>query len=267
MLETRLSLIAEKLEKNGNVEVKSLAKQLGVTEKTIRSDLLKMEKMGLLKKVHGGAVSTVRRAEDAYVNAARTISLSSKEKIARLAFDYFRQFGFSGKVFFIDASTTNYEFSRYLKNTESIVITNDLLVASNLSTSSVFVHVTGGRMTNNVNKYLVGIDAVEMINKHNGNYCFVGTSSIDINNGLMTMNNEDIAVKRAMIDHADTVVCLADHTKFGNSSFVKFAEVKDIDIIITDEIDENTRKRYEGLGITIISGSDDIPAGKRTESL
>ncbi len=252
MLEARLSLIAEKLEKNGNVEVRALAKDLGVTEKTIRHDLIRMEKMGLLKRVHGGAVSNIRKAEDAYVNRARTISLPSKERIARAAFDHISSFGLSGQVFYIDAGTTNYEFARYLKNSENIIITNDLLIASNLSVSDVTLHITGGRIFNNVNKYLVGSDALDMIRKHEASICFIGASSFGIENGLMTLNNEDAEIKRAMMEHSKTVIVLADHTKIDKTSFVRFADISEVDIIITDEMDEQHRKSFEGKGVRIV---------------
>lgn len=252
MLEARLSLIAEKLEKNGNVEVRQLAKDLGVTEKTIRHDLIRMEKMGLLKRVHGGAVTNIKKAEDAYANRARTISLPSKERIARAAFEYIASFGLSGQVFYIDAGTTNYEFARYLKNSENIIITNDLLIASNLSVSNVTLHITGGRIFNNVNKYLVGSDALDMIGKHEASICFIGASSFGIKNGLMTLNNEDAEIKRSMICHSKKAIILADHTKLDQTSFVRFADIKDIDVIITDEMDENKIREFEEIGVHVI---------------
>mgnify|MGYP002856456427 CR=1 FL=1 len=257
MLESRVTRIAEKLEKNGNVEVRQLASELNVTEKTIRHDLIKMERMGLLKRVHGGAISNIRKAEDAYANQARTISLKAKERIAAKAFEYIRSVTSTGEVLYIDAGTTNYEFARYLKNTENIIITNDLLIASNLSTSSVTLHITGGRIFNNVNKYLVGSDALDMIAKHDASFCFVGASSIDAEKGLMTLNNEDAEIKKAMIAHSKTVICLADHTKFANTSFARFADTEKIDLIITDSIEEEYRKKIEEKGVKVLIADDD----------
>jgi len=68
MLETRQTAILEELERKGNVEVKKLSRMLNVTEKTIRLDLIRMEKDGLLKRVHGGAVVNIRDAEDVISN-------------------------------------------------------------------------------------------------------------------------------------------------------------------------------------------------------
>lgn len=258
MLESRLSKIMEKLEKSGNIEVKHLSQELGVTEKTIRHDLTKMEKMGLLKRVHGGAVPIIKQAEDAYANTARKISLHNKEQIARTAFEYVRQLADDRPIFYVDASTTNYEFVRYLKNLPITVITNDLLIASLLSVTNVTLHLTGGRILNNVNKYLIGPDAIDTINKHYADICFIGTSSISTKDGCMTYNNEDIAIKRAMLAHSKFSICLADHTKFENTSFVKFADISEINMIITDQATEEQVKAFEDFGVKILTASEDL---------
>lgn len=252
MFENRIAVISEKIEKYGNVEVKQLSKEFGVTEKTIRQDLARMEKMGLLKKVHGGAVSNIKQAEDAYQNRNRLIAHSSKALIARAAYDYVLKRGALGQVFFIDAGTTTYEFSRYLKNQPSTVITNDLLIASNLSPRDGFTHLTGGQICNNVNKFLVGSDAIDMIHKHSASICFVGTSAISPQEGFMTQTYEDAAVKRAMISRADFSICLTDHAKFGRSSFVKFAGFEEVDLIITDSASEEQIRAYRARGIDIM---------------
>jgi DeoR/GlpR family transcriptional regulator of sugar metabolism len=256
MFESRISVITDRLEKYGNVEVKQLCREFGVTEKTIRSDLSKMEKKGLLKRVHGGAVSNIKQAEDAYLNRDRMISLHSKELIAHLAFDYVSSLSAIGQVFFIDAGTTNYEFARTLRNMNHTIITNDLLIASKLSPMVGAVHITGGRIDNDINKYLVGPDAIEMINRHSANICFLGTSSFSISNGLMTHTNEDAEVKRAMMNHSGTIICLADHSKYETTSFVKYADISELDILITDQATAEEKEAFEKLGVKLISISE-----------
>lgn len=260
MLERRVAIISEKLEKYGNVEVKQLSKEFGVTDKTIRHDLTKMEKMGLLKRVHGGAVSNIKRAEDAYLNRDRLIAHKSKELIARAAFDYVREIGTFGQTFFIDAGTTNYEFAKYLKNLPCTVITNDLLIASNLSTRDGATHLTGGQIYNNVNKYLSGPDALDMIGKHAASICFVGAGSIDLKDGFMTQTNEDAAVKRAMISRSKFTICLADHLKFDRTAFVKYADIHECDLIITDMATEEQIRAYEAVGVKILVAGESTQA-------
>lgn len=255
MLESRISIISEKLEKFGNVEVKQLSQEFQVSEKTIRADLTKMEKMGLLKRVHGGAVSTMKKSEDAYFNKYRTVALEEKEWIARMAFDFVRDFGTTGKVFFIDAGTTNYEFSKYFGNMSNTIITNDLLIASRISSMDIPVHMTGGQINNDVNKYLVGPDALHMIKSHFADICFLGASSIGLKQGLMTQTNEDAEVKKAMIAQSKKIVCMVDSSKFEKTSFVKFADIQEIDIIITDQISKQQIDDLACIGVKVISGT------------
>ncbi len=255
MLESRISIISEKLEKYGSVEVKQLSEEFKVSQKTIRADLTKMEKMGLLKRVHGGAVSKLKQSEDAYFNKYRMVSLTEKELIARLAFDFVRDFGLAGNTFFIDAGTTNYEFAKYFGNMHNIIITNDLLIASKLSNVNISVHLTGGQIINEVNKYLIGSDAINMIKNHYADICFLGTNSISIDKGLMTQTFGDYEVKRSMMTQSKVIVCLADSSKFGKTSFVKFADIKDIDYIITDKINRQQIDEFAKQGVKVISAS------------
>ena len=54
--EERLQTIAEKLEREGRIVTKDLVDELNTTPVTLRKDLLLLEKRGLLKRTHGGAV-------------------------------------------------------------------------------------------------------------------------------------------------------------------------------------------------------------------
>lgn len=259
MQKNRLSKIMEKLEKTGNVEVKQLSYELQVTEKTIRQDLIELEKKGMLKRVHGGAVQNLDRTESAYSDTMRSLCLRDKECIARAAFEYIRNIDSNRTVYFIDAGTTTYEFARLLRNLPySTVITNDLLIASCLYSMVGNLHITGGSLYYNVNRYLVGPDAIHMINNHWMSICFVGASSINAERGFMTFTNEDAQIKQTAIARSETTICLADHTKFGRHSFVKFADFKDVDILITDsDAPADQIQAIKQQGVTVIIAPKD----------
>jgi len=260
MLETRQTAILEELERKGNVEVKKLSRMLNVTEKTIRLDLIRMEKDGLLKRVHGGAVVNIRDAEDVISNPLRIANISCKEAIAKAAYDYIRTLDESSPVIYIDAGTTTFEFARLLKNFPNLtVITNDLLVAAKLSNYDGHLSVTGGVLSNNVNRYLTGSDTVDTIRKHPTSLCLIGASSLDVETGLYTHTDNDASVKKAAMSMSRKVVCLADHTKFNKISFVRFADMSEIDVIITDHQTPKEQIRLlEEKGIeVIVAGNSD----------
>ncbi len=235
MQNDRLTKIVSLLEKTGSVEVRQLSEELNVTEKTIRQDLTRLEQEGILKRVHGGAIQNLNYSLEAYSDSMRIRCLRSKESIALAAFEYARQISPEVSVFFLDAGTTTYEFSRLLRNLNySTVLTNDLMIAENLYSMNGALHLTGGSLFYKVNRYLIGPDAINMINNHWMSICFLGASSISIERGFMTYTNEDAQIKQAAISRSETAICLADHTKFSKNSFVRFADFKDIDILITD---------------------------------
>ena len=112
---------------------------------------------------------------------------------------YYQHVAGEDQVVFIDAGTTNFEFARYLRNMPLTLITNDLLIVLKLSSLEGHLHVTGGKLANNVNRYLVGADAIEMISCHVLSMCFIEANSISAQNGFMTHTDEDAQVKRAVL--------------------------------------------------------------------
>ena len=82
---------------------------------------------------------------------------------------------------------------------------------------------------------------------------FLGTSTVDTKEGLMIFNYGDNFTKRAFIDAADQVICLADSSKFERTAFTKVARLDDVDTFVTDSgLDQDVIDRYEGLGKKLI---------------
>lgn len=106
--------------------------------------------------------------------------------------------------------------------------------------------------------YLVGADAIEMIVRHAFSMCFIGANSISAQNGFMTYTDEDAQLKRADLARSGKRICLADHTKFNRSSFVKFAGMEQMDILITDTIDLGTWCQFSEAGLRVIAADEEI---------
>lgn len=217
-----------------------------------------MEKKGLLKRVHGGAVGINRQLEDAYASRSRIIGLKAKREIAKAVFIYYQHVAGEDQVVFIDAGTTNFEFARYLRNMPLTLITNDLMIVLKLSSLEGHLHVTGGKLANNVSRYLVGADAIKMISRQALSMYFIEANSISAQNGFMTHTDEDAQVKRAVLARSGKRICLADHTKFNRSSFVKYADMEQMDILITDTIDLGTRRQFSEAGLRVIAADKEI---------
>src|ERR1700712_2061390 len=72
---------------DGRVEVTVLAEQLGVTTETVRRDLTSLERHGLLRRVHGGAIPLERLGFEPRLAVRQERRIEEKERIAKLAAD------------------------------------------------------------------------------------------------------------------------------------------------------------------------------------
>ena len=227
----RLEEIIKKLEQDGSVEVNSLCETFGVTGKTIRQDLAKLEEMGLLERFHGGAILKQNGTSIFPIKQRKQHNLEEKQRIGAAAQKYIAEHD----IVIIDGGSTNLEIARGLGDKQIIVITNDLIIAGELlDKDNVTLYVTGGKLRREGVFTLLGRDAEKMVQKYNANKLFLGTSAIDFKQGLTVFSAEEVEVKRAMMASAREVICLADYSKFHQLAFASFAALEDIDILITD---------------------------------
>jgi DeoR family transcriptional regulator, fructose operon transcriptional repressor len=226
----RKNHILGQLRTNGRVDAVEIATELGVTGETIRKDLIALERQGLLRRVHGGAVPVQALAFEPSVEA-RTEFLSEKTRIARAALDHLPE---QGSVLIDAGSTTAKLVEHFPGDRELTVYTNTLPLATALLTRPrLTVFTLGGRVRNKTFAE-VGELAMRALAEINVDVAFLGTNGISLTRGLTTPDPEEAAVKRAMAGCAQRRILLADHSKFGVVSGTKHADLHDIDLLITD---------------------------------
>jgi DeoR family transcriptional regulator, fructose operon transcriptional repressor len=95
------------------------------------------------------------------------------------------------------------------------------------------VHLLGGRVRG---RTLATVDdwAIRTLRELRPDVVVLGTNGCSLAGGLTTPDPAEAAVKRAMAEAGRRVVLLADHTKLGEDHFVRFADVADLDVLITD---------------------------------
>jgi DeoR family fructose operon transcriptional repressor len=212
--------------------VSRLAVAYGVTPETVRRDLVELEQRGALRRVHGGALASERiRFEPAIAERAGHMA-AEKARIAEAALALLPDD--EGTVL-IDAGTTTGALVDRLPTDRSLtVVTNAVPHALRLAgLPLVTVIVVGGRLRG---RTLANVDefAVGMLRTLRVDVAFVATNGIS-ERGCSTPDPAEAAVKRAMVAAADRVVLLADHTKFGDEHFVQFADLADLDVVVTDD--------------------------------
>ncbi|MCL2116953.1 MAG: DeoR/GlpR family DNA-binding transcription regulator [Planctomycetaceae bacterium] len=230
--EERRQLILEFVNTNQRTTVPQLCEQFSVSPATARNDLRELERMALLKRTHGGAMSnsTTNYEPDSYQKEVENIE--SKQKIARAAVKQIRE----NDAIALDTGTTTFEIAKLLIAFKNLtVVTNDLQIASFLerhsNTNIIFV---GGFVRKNFH-CTTGQKAIEAISELNVDKCFIAVNGIDLKKGLSTPNLDIAHFKRKLLEISSQVVVVADSSKFGKISFVKFAKLNQVDLIITDE--------------------------------
>ena len=250
--EERHQAIAELVASRGRVAVTELATHFDVTTETVRRDLSQLEKLKLLRRVHGGAVSmrSVTMLE-AQLPDRDQAQAGEKERIARAAVALLPE---GGCTLLLDAGSTTIRLAAQLPPNEHwTVITHAVPIAALLAPlPHVELHLLPGRVRP-ATEAAVGHATIEAIRQFRADLAFVGTNGISVRHGLSTPDPEEAATKRALIESAQRVVALTDATKVGQERTVRFAELEDIDVLVTDEsIAEADVKAFEAAGLDVV---------------
>jgi DeoR/GlpR family transcriptional regulator of sugar metabolism len=244
---TRHQSILDLLQTQGTVQVSELSELLSVTPKTIREDLEKLEEKGLLRRIHGGAVSRSDQTDPMLpLQIPNTKRSKEKEAIAIHALRYIRQ----DDVIALDAGSTTLEIAKRLPNIPLTVLTNDLLIIRELmAKEQIRLVVPGGYRHRNV---LIGNDALEWLTRLNVQKLFLSATGVHDKFGLSVFTGELLDLKKAYLSGAKEIYGVADHTKFDRAALQTFAALQDLHVLITDDgLDDETFRRYEGGSVKI----------------
>jgi len=250
--EERHQAIAELVASRGRVAVTELASHFDVTTETVRRDLSQLEKLRLLRRVHGGAVSTrsVTMLE-AQLPDRDQANAEEKERIARAAIALLPE---GGGTLLVDAGSTTARLAAHLPTGDQwTVITHAVPIAAMLAPlPHVELHLLPGRVRT-ATQAAVGHGTVEAIGQLRADLAFLGTNGISVRHGLSTPDPEEAATKRALVAGAERVVVLADSTKVGQERTVRFADLDDVDVLVTDDaIDTADTKAFEAAGLDVV---------------
>ncbi|WP_326553510.1 DeoR/GlpR family DNA-binding transcription regulator [Micromonospora sp. NBC_01813] len=216
---------------NGRVDVTALAESLNVTAETIRRDLTSLERAGVLRRVHGGAIPVERIGFEPALATRDTVLTSEKERIAKAAVAELPEEG----AIILDAGTTTARLAQVLPtDRELTVVVNSPALATTLSArNNLHVLLLGGRVRA---RTMATVDdwALRPLADIYVDVAFLGTNGCSVERGLTTPDPAEAAVKRAMIGAARRSIVLADHTKVGNDYLARFGRLADIDLLITD---------------------------------
>ena len=231
--EERQQAIAATVMSQGRASVADLAQAYDVTTETVRRDLAVLDRAGLLRRVHGGAVPVrALHLVEPSVDERESTRAGHKHAIASAAAEFIPQ---SGATVLFDAGTTTARVAALLPpDRELLIVTNSVPIAARLaSLTSVSLQLLGGQVRG-LTQATVGERAVGMLESLRVDIAFIGTNGISVRHGLSTPDPGEAAVKRAMVECANFVVVVADSSKIGREEFVSFAPIDRVDVLVTD---------------------------------
>lgn len=216
---------------DGRVDVAELAAALDVTPETIRRDLTALERHGLVRRVHGGAIPVERLGFEPGIAVREGVLAGEKERIAKAALDELPEAG----AVLLDAGTTTVRLAELLPvDRELTVVTHALPVATVLATRpNVTLHLVGGTVRGRT-MAAVGSWALAALADIHADVAFLGTNGLSVEHGLTTPDLAEAAVKRALVEGARRTVVLADHTKLGRTDFAHVVPLSAVDTVVTD---------------------------------
>ena len=232
----RESFMLDRLAKEGSLSVAALAREFGLSEVTIRSDLKNLEDKGFVSRTRGGAYPTFYKD----ILERRGLNLEEKNRIAKAA----AEFVHDDDRIMIEAGTTTALIVRYLTGRRGVqILTNSTLVFSYARLNpSLSIILTGGVFRKETES-LVGPVALKAIMDFNVRLAFVGTDGFTPDRGMTTQLVEGAEIVKAMRSRAEETWLVADSSKYGKTGFVSVLPLSKVDGIITDSrLDEDARK-------------------------
>lgn len=245
-------MIASEIKKTGIVSIDELTSRLNTSRSTICRDLLDMEKENALKRIRGGAVAhKPRTGYEPPFEVRQDFFLEEKQRIANAAASFLQP----NETWLLDSGTTVYELAKVLRNKSDLyVATNDLNSAVLLAQNNDIELTVFGGLLRKHHYSLNGYFTESMIKQIHADKVFLGVDAVDFNIGYMNFSVEEMQTKKLMIQAANEVIVLCDHSKFEKVAFVNICHFDEVDLVITGkEIAPNILSRLVDMGVKVMT--------------
>ncbi|MDO4475179.1 MAG: DeoR/GlpR family DNA-binding transcription regulator [Lachnospiraceae bacterium] len=245
----RLEVIRQVLRRNKRVIVTELSREMEVTPETIRRDLEKLEKEGILTRIHGGAILKEEVIQEKISFCLREqTNVESKEIIAKLAADLIPM----GACVGCDASSTAVKFLHEIRErSDVLVLTNSAKAIIEMADTKFKLLSTGGYVNRQSYSMQRG-QARSMLQNYHMDLVLISCKGLGWDGGIYDSHESEIEVKRCLIERGRQVILMLDHTKFGNTAFSRLGGLEAVDMVITDrEPDREWMEIFEKYRITV----------------
>ncbi|TDS83967.1 DeoR/GlpR family DNA-binding transcription regulator [Comamonas sp. JUb58] len=254
--EDRFVRIQSLLASIDRLSTERLIQDMQVSRETVRQDLLALESMGLVRRVHGG-VARVTRDEPPFVQR-QALRVAEKRAIAKAAVKRLQP----GQMVFIDAGTTTAILAEELSLiSRLVVVTNSITVALKLagtqatagSANSMRVVLLGGD-TNPEIPCTYGEVTLNEIRRYRADVTLLSPVGISAEDGVTFGNEHEASLATAMAQQSSSLVVLADYSKIGLRSRYAVACPPSQQTLITNAHAANTEalEALNAQGVAVI---------------
>jgi DeoR/GlpR family transcriptional regulator of sugar metabolism len=246
----RRNNILELVQEQKSVMVTDLGTRFNVTEETIRRDLEKLEKEGMIKRTYGGAVIKDSTQSDLPFKVRETKNMEGKMRIGAKVAEFIED----GDSIMLDSSSTALYVAKSIKNKKRLtVITNCYNIVLELSGSKDFrIICTGGTLNANAMSF-VGHSAENFVQGYNADKAIISCNGMDIDKGITDSNEMEAEVKKSMAGASKQNFLAVDSTKFSKVSFIRLMDFNQVDYIVTDKtLSAEWEKMLKNKGIEIV---------------
>lgn len=212
------------------LDLETLCRELDTSESSVRRDLDLLEQGNLLKRVYGGAVPaqpTIGNGFDFTVESRR--SSDEKRRIARLAAGLVE----NGQTVILDGGSTVAAVAQEIGSKSLHVVTNSLPIAEMLEANrSIELTLTGGYLDPRI-RVMLGPLCEQMLGMIRADVVIMGTGGVS-DAGFSNNNTLVVGSEQKMIEIADRLIVVADHTKFHRSAMIPVTRLDAADVVISD---------------------------------
>ena len=231
------------------LDLETLCRELDASESSVRRDLDDLEEEGVLKRVYGGAVPAHPSAGAAFDFTVESGRFSDeKNRIARLTAGLIQD----GETVILDGGSTVAAVAGELASKSLHIVTNSLPIAETLEARrNIELTLTGGYLDPRI-RVMLGPLCEQMLSLIRADVLIMGIGSVS-EEGFSNNNTLVVGSEQKMIEIANRVIIVADHTKFGRSAMIPVAQLSAADIVVSDsELAPEYVDLLRGKGIEVL---------------
>jgi DeoR/GlpR family transcriptional regulator of sugar metabolism len=249
----RRRLIGQRLREQGSVAVADLEAEFRISAMTVRRDLLTLERQGVARRTHGGAVLPgLSSHEDSFYQRLES-AVEAKERLAEAALGEIA----AGEAVFVDSSTTGYYASRLIvrRNFPCTLLTNSVPIMElvcEAEASQVEVIGVGGMMRK-LTRSFVGPQAVHAIESHTADRVLFSVRGLSEDGQLTDPDPLEAEIKRSMLTRARQAILLVDATKFDRPALSVIGNVRNVSLVLAADVPKSVLRPFVRAGVDIRS--------------